>query len=96
MAYEQKDNSGTIFVNDRKDSDKHPDRTGTAMIDGKMYWVSGWLKNGSKGPFLSLAFKPKDFAQKPERSLGSKGRSDPISSGRVPMDDDIPFGPEFR
>jgi hypothetical protein len=104
MAYEQRDNSGTIFVNDRKEKDTHPDRSGTAMIDGVMYYVSGWLKQGSKGPFLSLAFKRKED-QPAQQSLGSKGRSaptrpDPISTGRPrnnDMDDDqIPFAPEFR
>lgn len=82
MAYEQRDNSGTVFNNDRKESDKHPDRTGTAMIDGVMYWVSGWVKTGAKGPFLSLAFKRKDDAAKPTpRRPGDN--SD--------MQDDVPF-----
>jgi len=103
MAYEQRDNSGSIFVNDRKEKDTHPDRTGTAMIDGVMYYVSGWLKQGNKGPFLSLAFKRKDD-QPQQQSLGSKGRPapkrpDPISTGRgrnEDLDDSIPFAPEFR
>ena len=89
MAYEQRDNSGSVFVNDRKEKDTHPDRTGTAMIDGVMYYVSGWIKDGARGKFMSLAFKRKDFAQK----------ADPISTGRLPPrqnilpDDDgeIPF-----
>ena len=99
MAYEQRDNSGSMFKNDRKEKDTHPDRTGTAMIDGVMYYVSGWIKNGSKGQFLSLAFKRKD-ADQPQQSISQrampKGR-DPISSGLqkrniMPDDDgDIPF-----
>jgi hypothetical protein len=58
---EQRDNSGAVFVNDRKESDNHPDRTGSAMIGGVEYWVNGWIKkSGDKPPFLSLSFKPKD------------------------------------
>jgi hypothetical protein len=61
LAYEQKDNSGTLFINDRKESDKHPDRTGTALIDGVSYWVSGWVKQGAKGPYMSVSFKRRDI-----------------------------------
>jgi hypothetical protein len=67
---EQRDNSGAIFINERKESDNHPDRTGSAMIDGKEYWVSGWIKkSGDKPSFLSLAFKPKD---KPAEKLDGR------------------------
>jgi len=90
MAYEQRDNSGSVFVNDRKETDKHPDRTGTAMVDGVMYYVSGWIKQGNRGQFLSLAFKRKDDKPAPQRA--APRRADPISSGRnADMDDEIPF-----
>jgi len=60
MTFEQKDNSGAVFVNDRKDQDTHPDRTGTARIDGTDYWVNGWLRKTKDGkPYLSLSFKSK-------------------------------------
>lgn len=97
MAYEQRDNSGSIFKNDRKEKDSHPDRTGTAMIDGVMYYVSGWLKTGAKGQFLSLAFKRKDQDQPREQSISQrampKARAAEI---RRELDDEIPFAPEFR
>jgi hypothetical protein len=60
MAYEVKDNSGSIWINDRKDQDTHPDRAGSAKIGGVDYWVNGWLRKTSDGkPYLSLSFKPK-------------------------------------
>lgn len=95
MGYEQKDNSGILFNNDRKESDRHPDRNGNAMIDGVEYWISGWVKKGAKGPFMSLSFKRKDFAQKAQ----SSGAHNKPAPGRANADmggDDIPFAPEFR
>jgi hypothetical protein len=88
MAYEQKDMSGTLFVNDRKESDKHPDRTGTALIDGVSYWVSGWIKQGAKGPYMSMSFKRRDIQQQDQGSISQrampKARNDD-------MNDEIPF-----
>ena len=62
MAYEQRDNSGTLFVNDRKTdkNSKLPDRKGDAIINGQAMWISGWLKDGKNGQFLSLSFTPKE------------------------------------
>lgn len=57
------DNSGALYVNDKKQNDKHPDRNGSAMIDGVEYWISGWIKEGKSGKFMSLAFRRKDEQQ---------------------------------
>ena len=57
---QHKDNSGTLYRNRKKESDKQPDVRGSATIDGKEYWLSGWTKQGDKGKFVSLAFSPKD------------------------------------
>ena len=65
-------------MNDRKETDKHPDRTGSCVIEGREYWVNGWLKEGKKGPFLSLAFKPKEAKEAPRKQQTSSR-------------DDIPF-----
>jgi uncharacterized protein (DUF736 family) len=53
--------SGAIFQNDRKETDKHPDRTGSCTINGQEFWISGWLEKSKDGkPYLSLKFKAKE------------------------------------
>ena len=51
MAYEQRDNSGTLFRNDKREKDSQPNATGTAMVDGVEYYVSAWTKEGRNGKF---------------------------------------------
>ena len=83
-------NSGTLGRNKRRESDKHPEYTGSAEIDGREFWISAWLKEGSDGKFFSLSFKPK------EQKQGGGGQSQRPSqkpSQREPgdEDDDTPF-----
>ena len=83
MAYQQKDNSGSLFKNDRREKDTHPHATGSALIDGVEYWVSAWTKEGAKGKWQSLAFKRKTEA----RPDGSTKHN----TGKVDEDLDTPF-----
>jgi len=75
MAYEHKENSGSIFKNEKREKDTHPHMTGTALIDGKEYWVSAWTKEGQKGRWQSLAFKPKEEKAQEPRKPASRGAS---------------------
>ena len=60
MEQKNFDNSGSLFVNDRKATEKQPDYKGSITIGGQKYWLSGWLrltdkKDGSgKIQFISL------------------------------------------
>lgn len=74
-------NSGIISQNKDKQNDRHADYKGEAEVDGVSYWISGWLKEGKRGKFLSLAFKPKDT----QRRAGEE------SQVRHDEDDDMPF-----
>ena len=62
MAYEKRDNSGTLGANKRKEKDDHPSHTGAATINGEDFWISAWVKqNKETGErFFSLSFKPKE------------------------------------
>lgn len=64
MAYQQRDNTGTLFRNERRENDNHPNARGAAIIDGVEYEVSAWTKQGQKGAFQSLAFKRKGVASR--------------------------------
>lgn len=53
-GFELRPGQGSLFPNQRKESDKHPDVTGRINLDGTEYWLSGWWK-GQDGNILSLA-----------------------------------------
>lgn len=48
MAYEHKENKGSIFKNEKKEKDTHPDYTGQINVAGTLYNISAWI-NESKG-----------------------------------------------
>jgi len=54
--------TGVLFMNDRKETEKHPDRKGTCEIEGVEYWVSGWDRQTKRGDTISLKFEPKKKA----------------------------------
>ena len=57
MPYEQKDNAGSLFKVDEKESDRHPDYTGKVMVGGTEYRLAGWMRESKNGKrYLSLAF----------------------------------------
>lgn len=61
MAYEQRDNSGVLFKNDKKQKENQPAYRGEGKIGGIPMWISAWVKVGkSGGKFMSLAFTRKD------------------------------------
>jgi uncharacterized protein (DUF736 family) len=61
MAYEQRDNTGVLFPNTKKEKDTHADFTGNGKVNGVDMWVNGWKKKSPKGvSYLSLSFQPKE------------------------------------
>lgn len=66
---EQRDFSGILFKNDRKQQDNHADYRGTCTVNGIEYYMNAWLKDGAKGKFMSFSFKPKklpaDYGKQP-------------------------------
>lgn len=79
-TYQHKPNTGSLWKNDKKTDPKHPDTRGTALIDGKLYRISGWTREVKGSKMSGLIFTPDE--QKPQASA-------PTAS--VPSDDDLPF-----
>ena len=74
-------NSGILSRNDRRESDKHPEFTGTLNVEGTEYRLAAWVrerKDGS-GKFFSLKVTPKEErAPKESKTIAE-------------LDDDCPF-----
>lgn len=100
MAYEPKDMTGSLFRNDRKETDNHPDYKGSALINGVDHWLDAWIntdRNGNK--YMSLKLKAKDkqngytgsYNGDPatNRSGGATPRPQPAQL--ADLDDDVPF-----
>ena len=61
MADFDNTNRGSIWKNDKKEKDTHPDFTGSLNVGGVEYWVSAWKRK-------------EGAAAKGENRRGGKGR----------------------
>lgn len=60
MNYEHKKNKGSLFKNDKKELETHPDYKGSGDYEGEQCWISAWMSKTKDGvPYLSLSFTPK-------------------------------------
>jgi hypothetical protein len=86
MAYEQRNNSGILFKNERRDRDTSPDYRGTITIEGVQFWMSAWIREGKKGKFLKLSVQLKEKPVMDESAFGQKGQN-----GHLDDFDEVPF-----
>lgn len=95
---EQKNNSGSIFKNAKKEKPSHPDYSGNATINGKEFRLAGWINKSKSGNnYLRLLFseiieKPAENTsgdqQRIEMGNGFKNDDNKIDSVIL---DDLPF-----
>lgn len=76
MNMENKTNTGVLFKNTNKTSEKHPDYKGKANANGKEMDIAAWIKQGKNGSFMSLSFSEPYVAPQ---------------SAPIETNDDLPF-----
>jgi len=60
MSFTHNTNTGSVFHNKEKKSEKHSDFSGSININGQIFWLNGWTKDGQKGKYISLSAKPQE------------------------------------
>lgn len=105
MSQYDETNRGSVWRNEKKEKDTHPDFTGSLNVNGVEYWVSAWKRKADanpKAPALSFSIKPKDDSprqqtpqQRPPQSgqtPGQRARQDQAPAAFDDFDDEsIPF-----
>jgi hypothetical protein len=81
MAEYDNTNTFALFKNDKGDNPKRPDYTGNLNVDGIEFRVSGWVREGKNGKFISGSVQMKE--EKAEE------RGKPAVEGDDPSD--LPF-----
>lgn len=89
MAFEHRDNSGSIFKNQYKTEEKHPDHQGSCKIicekcgHATELRISAWINDlkDNAGKYFGLKFSKHQ----------PKEQSSPVGRTEEDFDDDIPF-----
>jgi uncharacterized protein (DUF736 family) len=64
---QDKDNSGVLFRNEKKQTEKQPDYTGTVTVMSEKWRLAGWIKKSKAGQtYLSLAVSPLVAPERPK------------------------------
>lgn len=86
MSYDNR-NKGSIWKNDDKQKDTHPDFKGSLNVDGVEYWVSAWKRKpgaNPAAPALTFSIQLKEQRQR-------QAQSRPVQSQADDFGDEIPF-----
>lgn len=66
---EKRNNSGVLFVNNKKEKETHPDFNGNIVINGVEMNLAAWKKEGKNGTFLSVSVSEKKEFKKESKDF---------------------------
>ncbi len=89
MEQKQYDNTnrGILFKNDKRETEKHPEYTGSINFNGVDCWLNAWVMTSKEGKkYFSLSVRPKE---QQARQVSQPTRKAPVED----LDDgsDLPF-----
>jgi hypothetical protein len=82
-------NSGALFRNDKRETEKHPEYTGKITIEGVEYYLSAWvneMRNGQK--YFSIKATPKAATAPATTTAPAQPRPGVVVADPI---DDLPF-----
>jgi hypothetical protein len=86
MSYQPKEGGFSLFKNNRKEKETHPDYAGSIMINGKEHYLNAWLKEGKNGKFFSGSIGKE---KAPKDNFKPRG-GDELPKNTI-EDDEVPF-----
>ena len=91
-TYQPKDMSGSLFKNDKGENPSRPDYRGDICINGQVYSLSAWIKDGRPGTkmegrkFMSLSAQPKQDSYAPAPAAAEYAPSPAPAPARMTQD----------
>ena len=88
-----KDNSGALFKEEEKKSEKHPDYKGNCLINGKKMYIAAWVNTAESGKkYMSLSFtNPSTDANYSKDSTATPKPEFTKPQATTNTGDDLPF-----
>lgn len=78
-------NRGSLFKNEKKTEEKHPDLNGSLNVDGKEFWISGWSKVSKGGQkFISLSIREKQEQTRQISKPTTKAKTEDFGNDSIP------------
>ena len=78
MAKYDNTNSFALFKNEKGENPKRPDYTGNLNVDGIEFRISGWIREGAKGKFISGSVQLKEGNSEVQREVAKDNEDVPF------------------
>ena len=87
-----KDNSGALFKEEDKKSEKHPDYKGNCLVNGQKMYIAAWINESQGGKkYMSLSFSAPSTDAKYNKTDSTATPKPEFETPQATAGDDLPF-----